>query len=140
FLFRKCTAAELLQKFLPTQLPRSTALTFAFSISDDSIRDSIQELSHLDLSNAPAHILGEAFQALIGPRLRGDKGQFFTPKSLVRAMVNDVAPQPPESVLDPACGTGGFLAEALVFQQAQAAELRPTGRLVGVDKDQDLFR
>jgi type I restriction-modification system DNA methylase subunit len=50
------------------------------------------ELDHLDLSIAPAHILGEAFQALIGPRLRGDKGQFFTPKSLVRAMVRIVAP------------------------------------------------
>jgi len=109
FMMGETTAASLLQEFLPKQLPARTAAGFSFSISDESVREALSELAHIDLSIAPAHILGEAFQALIGPRLRGDKGQFFTPKSLVKAMVRVVAPQPHESVLDPACGTGGFL-------------------------------
>lgn len=141
FLMGKGTADELLKEYLPKQLPRRTASNFSFSLSDDSIREALSELGHLDLSIAPAHILGEAFQALIGPRLRGDKGQFFTPKSLVRAMVRIVAPQPHESVWDPACGTGGFLGETHVFQLDIAGDPnRVTGRLVGTEKDSDLAR
>lgn len=140
FLFGKITAATLLKKFLSRQLPAESAGSFSFSISDDSIRDAMQELAHVDLSIAPAHILGEAFQALIGPRLRGDKGQFFTPKSLVRAMVRITRPQPNESILDPACGTGGFLGEAHVYQHEAADDSQVNGRLVGIEKDPDLAR
>lgn len=110
----------------------------AFNLEDIAIRGALDELASVNLSEAPAHALGEAFQALIGPRLRGDKGQFFTPRSLVRAMVEIVAPAPHESILDPACGTGGFLAEAHAFQKRCGTA--PSGTLVGVDKDHDLFR
>jgi type I restriction enzyme M protein len=41
-----------------------------------------------------------------------DGGQFFTPREVVRAMVRIVDPQPGETVYDPCCGTGGFLAQA----------------------------
>jgi type I restriction enzyme M protein len=141
FLSGKETADALLKKFLPRQLPKKSALGFSFSLSDNSVREAMVELGHLDLSIAPAHILGEAFQALIGPRLRGDKGQFFTPKSLVRAMVRIVAPQPHESVWDPACGTGGFIGETHVFQLEDAKDASQlTGRLIGTEKDPDLAR
>jgi len=141
FLKGSQSAETLLKKFLSRQLSQGTSLSFAFTLSDESIRGAMMELDHLDLSIAPAHVLGEAFQALIGPRLRGDKGQFFTPKSLVRAMVRIAAPRSAESVLDPACGTGGFLGEAHVFQLdgAKRGE-RPSGRLVGIEKDPDLAR
>jgi type I restriction enzyme M protein len=141
FLSGNQTADGLLQDFLPRQLPKKSGLSFSFSLSDNSVREAMTELGHLDLSIAPAHILGEAFQALIGPRLRGDKGQFFTPKSLVRAMVRIVAPQPHESVWDPACGTGGFIGETHVFQSEAAKGAGAlTGRLVGIEKDSDLAR
>ena len=138
FLAGKSSAQSLLTEFLAKELPAQNALSFSFSISDDSVREALHDLAHLDLSIAPAHILGEAFQALIGPRLRGDKGQFFTPKSLVKAMVRVIAPQPHESVLDPACGTGGFLGEAHVYQHELTDKV--TGRLVGIEKDTDLAR
>jgi type I restriction enzyme M protein len=141
FLLGEVTASDLLREYLPKQLPTRTASSFAFSLPDASIREALNELSHVDLSIAPAHVLGEAFQALIGPRLRGDKGQFFTPKSLVRAMVRIVGPQPHESVWDPACGTGGFLGETHVFQLAIAGDPKSiSGRLVGTEKDSDLAR
>jgi type I restriction enzyme M protein len=134
------TADGLLKTYLPKLLSEKTALTFSFTIAESSIRDAMSELDHLDLTVAPAHVLGEAFQALIGPRLRGDKGQFFTPKSLVRAMVRIIAPKPHESVLDPACGTGGFLGETHVFQLEVGENSPPKGRLVGIEKDPDLAR
>jgi type I restriction enzyme M protein len=111
-----------------------------FNLDDQALKDALKELSKTRLSTAPAHVVGEAFQALIGPRLRGDKGQFFTPRSLVRAMVQVIDPLPTESLLDPACGTGGFLVESNVHQATRAGLGQVTGRLVGIDKDHDLSR
>ena len=111
-----------------------------FSIGDEAVRSALSALDEVNLSSAPAHALGEAFQALMGPRLRGDKGQFFTPRSVVKAMVEVVAPNLHESVLDPACGTGGFLLEAHSYRQRNSADREVRGALIGIDKDHDLFR
>ena len=59
------------------------------------------------MSNAPSHIIGDAFQAIIGSRIRGDKGQFFTPKELVECMVRIMKITSNSVIIDPACGTGG---------------------------------
>ena len=111
-----------------------------FSIGDEAVRSALSALDEVNLSAAPAHALGEAFQALMGPRLRGDKGQFFTPRSVVKAMVEVVAPNLHESVLDPACGTGGFLLEAHSYRERNSAGRKGRGALIGIDKDHDLFR
>jgi type I restriction enzyme M protein len=138
FLAGEASADEALLPLLRRSYPKIVDERDRFGMGDPALRSSLRILEGVRLTQSPAHVLGDAFQALIGPRLRGDKGQFFTPRSLVRAMVGVVAPQPGESVLDPACGTGGFLAEAHRYQQEQGG--RVTGRLVGVDKDHDLFR
>src|SRR5881296_2040699 len=41
--------------------------------------------------------------------VKGDAGQYFTPRPLIRAIVDVMQPQPNETICDPACGTGGFL-------------------------------
>ena len=46
-----------------------------------------------------------------------DGGQFFTPREVIRAMVRTVDPQPGETVYDPCCGTGGFLAQSYEWMQ-----------------------
>jgi type I restriction enzyme M protein len=140
FLSAKASSQETLIPLLAKAYPGQIDPQERFGMGDDALREAFNILSELNLAASPAHVLGDAFQSLIGPRLRGDKGQFFTPRSLVRAMVYRVAPQPGESVLDPACGTGGFLAETHLFQVATSAGKSITGRLVGIDKDHDLFR
>ena len=58
--------------------------------------------------------LSQAYEGLLlsmGEK-NNDGGQFFTPREVVRAMVRVVDPQPGETVFDPCCGTGGFLAQA----------------------------
>jgi len=57
--------------------------------------------------------VGDAFEVFIGPTLRGEKGQFFTPRNVVRLCVEILDPKPDEKVIDPACGSGGFLIVAL---------------------------
>lgn len=56
---------------------------------------------------------GAAYQELVGTNLRGDRGQYFTPRGVVDLMVEMLDPKENERVLDPACGTGGFLVSTL---------------------------
>jgi type I restriction enzyme M protein len=45
----------------------------------------------------------------IGPAVRGEEGQFFTPRNVVKLMIDVIDPSPGELIVDPACGSGGFL-------------------------------
>ena len=59
-----------------------------------------------------ADVKGDAYEGLLEKNaqdIKGGAGQYFTPRSLIAAIVDVVRPQPGESVCDPACGTGGFL-------------------------------
>ena len=133
----KAQANQALLPILKRSYPGLIDANQKFTLGEEAVRSALRELNEISLTKAPAHVLGDAFQALIGPRLRGDKGQFFTPRSVVRAMVDIVDPTPTESILDPACGTGGFLLEAFAYQSRKG---KAKSRLVGVDKDHDLFR
>ena len=140
FLSGSETSKQFLLPFLRDRFPELVLPRHRFHLDDKEIRLALSELTEVNLSKSPAHVLGEAFQALIGPQLRGEKGQFFTPRSLVGAMVEIVDPQPSESIVDPACGTGGFLMEAHAHQSRNISAAEPTGILLGVDKDADLAR
>jgi type I restriction enzyme M protein len=107
-----------------------------FHLDDTSLRYGLSAIANLDLHEAKSHLLGDAFQALIGPNLRGDKGQFFTPRSIVRCMIAVLSPKAGSKVVDPACGTAGFLTETASYWDSKR---RKQGNLIGLDKDSDLF-
>lgn len=73
----------------------------------------VGELQNYSITEADRDAIGDAFEVFIGPALRGSEGQFFTPRNVVEMMVKMVDPQPGEKVIDPACGSGGFLIAAL---------------------------
>ncbi len=140
FLSGSKSANDTLLPILRRTYPSLISKDLRFTLSDESLRHALEDLDPVSVSNAPGHVLGDAFQALVGPRLRGDKGQFFTPRTLVRAIVEIVGPQADEHILDPACGTGGFLAEAHVYQAQHSRQSPPSGTLSGIDKDDGLAR
>ncbi len=76
----------------------------------------VGELASYDLSHTDIDVKGIAYQELVGDNLRGDRGQYFTPKGAVELMVRMLNPREGQTVLDPACGTGGFLRETLRHQ------------------------
>ncbi len=142
FLNKQGTANELFLPLLRKAFPHLINDDDKFYMDDKTLRYGLGELSGLSLQSASAHVMGEAFQALMGPRLRGDKGQFFTPKSLVKAMIAILNPTNNVKIIDPACGTGGFLVETQAFQADNFTDVekQQLGRFIGIDKDKDLCR
>ncbi len=60
-------------------------------------------------------VKGDAYEGLLEKNasdVKGGAGQYFTPRALIAAMVDVMAPQPGQTICDPACGTGGFLLAA----------------------------
>lgn len=65
-----------------------------------------------------ADVKGDAYEGLLEKNaqdVKGGAGQYFTPRPLIDAMVECVQPEPGETIIDPACGTGGFLLSAHQF-------------------------
>jgi len=102
--------------------------------------------------DADLDVIDAAFEYLINPEQKGDKGQYFTPRPVVKMCVKMLNPNPEERLLDPACGPGGFLIHSLHWVSENY--LRPrfknnlakkkfdyaNSRLFGIDFDQRLSR
>lgn len=75
----------------------------------------VNRLQYISLSQTPGDIKGEAFQIFVNRHQRGDRGEFFTPHPIVKLAVQMIAPKPNEKIIDPACGSGGFLIQAINY-------------------------
>ena len=83
------------------------------TLSDRALGFLVAELARYDFARTEIDAKGVAYQELVGANLRGDRGQYFTPRGAIALMVDILDPKENERVLDPACGTGGFLRETL---------------------------
>ena len=78
-----------------------------------TLKEVIKEVWNLELTDRNHDILGDLFEYLLGHlSTAGHFGQFRTPRHLIKFIVEAVSPRPDETILDPACGTGGFLIAA----------------------------
>lgn len=78
-----------------------------------SIAYVVGELEQFSLLKTDKDVVGDAFEVFAESKLIGEKGEFFTPREVVKTAVKLINPQPQESILDPACGSGGFLIYSL---------------------------
>ncbi|MBR1396274.1 MAG: N-6 DNA methylase, partial [Selenomonadaceae bacterium] len=78
-----------------------------------SLANVVSELQKYDLLHTNIDIKGKAYEEIVGANLRGDRGEFFTPRNVMKMVVDMIDPQPNERVLDSSCGTGGFLVMAM---------------------------
>ncbi len=83
------------------------------SIDNRNLAHTVRELQDFSLMDSNRDAVGDAFEVFVGPALRGTEGQFFTPRNVVKMIVDMLNPEPGELIIDPACGSGGFLIEAL---------------------------
>ncbi len=73
----------------------------------------VSELQRYSLLNTNIDIKGKAYEEIVGANLRGDRGEFFTPRNVMKMTVSMINPKIGERVLDSSCGTGGFLVTAM---------------------------
>lgn len=116
------------------------AWTNKAKLPDRTLIDLIEHFSAQPLTNAsvPPDVFGQAYEYLIkrfADQSNKKAGEYYTPRSVVRLMVNILDPQEGETVYDPACGTGGMLIE--VIEHVKAAGGSPKrlwGKLFGQEK------
>lgn len=83
------------------------------NLEDRSVAYVVGELEQFSLLKTDKDVVGDAFEVFAESKLVGEKGEFFTPREVVRTAIQIVDPQPEQSIIDPACGSGGFLIYAL---------------------------
>lgn len=83
------------------------------SLSNRALAFIVSELAKYDFTRTDVDAKGVAYQELVGVNLRGDRGQYFTPRGVVKLVIEMLDPKENERLLDPACGTGGFLVATL---------------------------
>ncbi|MGI8552324.1 MAG: restriction endonuclease subunit M [Dehalococcoidia bacterium] len=84
------------------------------------------ELARYQFLDAEVDVKGMAYEAIVATVMKRERGQFFTPRNVVEAMVEILAPEPGERVLDPASGSGRFLVACLDrFRRMQAEAMGP---------------
>lgn len=82
-------------------------------LDDKSVAYVVGELEPYSLHKTDKDVVGDAFEVFAESKLVGEKGEFFTPREIVKIAIKVVNPQPQQSIADPACGSGGFLIYAL---------------------------
>ncbi|MEE9378623.1 MAG: N-6 DNA methylase, partial [Candidatus Lokiarchaeia archaeon] len=113
----------------------------------------VKKLQNISLLDSSKDVLADAFEIFVSRLLKEAGGQFFTPASVVKFMVNYLDPEIDSKIIDPACGHGGFLLECkdlLLSQieqkyanQKEVIEIKYSeiiSNLYGMDKDSYLAK
>jgi len=88
------------------------------------VLDKVHEISSVTVDDTHVFTLSQVYEGLLlkmGEK-GNDGGQFFTPREVIRAMIRVVDPKIKQTVYDPGCGTGGFLAQAYEYMKAKAGD------------------
>lgn len=82
-------------------------------LDNNTLTYVVGELQIYCITESERDAIADAFETFIGPSLKGGQGQFFTPRNIVKLIVEIVSPGADDKLIDPACGSGGFLIESL---------------------------
>mgnify|MGYP001172833381 CR=1 FL=1 len=96
------------------------------------LRDVINKVNGIHFTSSDEiHTLGNFYESMLKEMrdAAGDSGEFYTPRAVVRFMVDVIDPKIGETVLDPACGTGGFLVEAYSHMEKQCKTVQQRRQL-----------
>lgn len=96
------------------------------------LRDVINKVNGINFTSSnEIHTLGNFYESMLKEMrdTAGDSGEFYTPRAVVRFMVDVIDPKIGETVLDPACGTGGFLVEAYAHMEKHCTTVQQRHQL-----------
>jgi len=106
-------------------------------LSDSRLKDLVEHMSKIKVGNQnySADVMGDAYEYLIkkfADLSKKNAGEFYTPRTIVKLIVNILDPKAKETVYDPACGTGGMLIEAIRHMNYDRESF---GRIYGQEKN-----
>jgi len=93
----------------------------AIGLTDKGLAFIAGELAKYSFLDASVDVKGMAYETIVSNTLKQEAGQFFTPRNIVKAMVEMLNPTETDRILDPCCGSGGFLVMALDHVRKQIA-------------------
>jgi len=85
----------------------------AIGITDKGLAFISGELAKYSFLDASVDVKGMAYETIVSNTLKQEAGQFFTPRNIIKMMVEMLNPTENDRILDPACGSGGFLVMVL---------------------------
>lgn len=125
------------------------------SLDARSVAWVVGQLHNGSLLTTDTDVVGDAFEVFSESRFIGEKGEFFTPRGVVKVAVKIADPKPDQTICDPACGSGGFLIHAMKWvwsamarspRWRNAPDMRSVQRqmsmrtVFGIDKETDLVK
>jgi len=96
--------------------------TETIKIDDLTLRTVVSHIESINLNQTDLDTKGVAFEQFMDGFFKGDFGQYFTPREIIDFSVAMLRPKNDDRVLDPCCGSGGFLLHALDFVRREADE------------------
>ena len=95
----------------------------------------VEKISQVNLMDADSDVKGDAFEYFLknSVTVGNDLGEYFTPRHLVKLMVELIEPKFGEKVYDPTCGTGGFLISAFNYIKKRCANTKENNRILKED-------
>ena len=101
--------------------------TDSINVGPPILAQCVEHLEGISLDRTELDTKGVAFEEFMGGFFKGDFGQYFTPRELIAFAVEILEPQRDNFILDPACGSGGFLLYALDYVRREADRRQPPG-------------
>lgn len=113
-------------------------------LSSIALGFTVNKLQSISLLNSSQDAKGLAFQKFLSHHEKDGRGQFFTPEPVIDFCVEILQPKPNETIIDPACGSGGFLMTALKYLQRNNKNLNTSeivsNHLFGLDINKSIAR
>ena len=120
--------AERIRALYETQKQKDPEVfTETIKIDDATLRTVVSHLESINLSKTDLDTKGLAFEQFMDGFFKGDFGQYFTPREIIAFAVEMMQPTNEDVILDPACGSGGFLLHALDAVRREASEYYDEG-------------
>ncbi len=108
------TGNRIRSLYSDAQAEDPTVFSEPLSVSDDKVAQVVRTIEPVAFTRMDVDALGNAFEGFFGSVFRGELGQYFTRREIVRFVCALLRPTDADRVLDPTAGSGGFLLETLI--------------------------
>lgn len=112
---RACERVRSLFELVKGRYPDVFKPSEEITCSDDQLAIVISQLQPYSFLDSPNDVIGTAYEIYVASHLKGERGQYFTNRLVISMMVSMADPNDKSYILDPTCGSGGFLISSMNY-------------------------